>query len=107
MISQLVKDFCSIWISFSKTKRKNFVVIIAGTTYTLWEVLLLTEDAVALIRTNLESKYNISKVEYLGQQRTTVAVYEVPSYLIDEIKAAYMLQYNEIVGTSHNGMRGE
>ena len=55
----------------------------------------------------LECKDHIFKVEYLRRQRTTVAVYEVSNFLIDENIVVYMFQYGEIVGASHDDVHGE
>ena len=43
----------------------------------------------------------------MGRRRTTVSIYEVPSYLRDANLAAYMLQFGDIVSATHDGMRGE
>ena len=43
----------------------------------------------------------------MGQQRTTVSVYEVPSFLRDANLAAYMLKFGDIVSVTHDGMHGE
>ena len=43
----------------------------------------------------------------MGRRRTTVSIYEVPSFLRDANLAAYMLQFGDIVSATHNGMRGE
>ena len=36
-----------------------------------------------------------------------VVIHEVPSYLIDDNLAAYMLQFGDIASTSHDGMHWE
>ena len=66
-------------------------------------MLLTKEDPVALT----ETKEYIFRKEYLGLLRTTVAIYKLPSYLIDENLAAYMLQFGYIVSVSHDIMHGE
>jgi len=82
--------------------------IIAGTSYAMWDVLLPTpEDAVALTKKHLEVKDMILRVEYLGRRKTTVTIYEVPSYLIDENLAGYFMKYGDLVAARHDGMRGE
>ena len=43
----------------------------------------------------------------MGRRRTTVSIYEVPSFLRDANLAAYMLQFGDIVSATHDGMRGE
>ena len=43
----------------------------------------------------------------MGRRRTTVSIYEVPSFLRDVNLAAYMLQFGDIVSATHDGMRGE
>ena len=52
-------------------------VIIAGTSYAFWDVLVRTEEeAVTLTRKTLE---NSIFSEYMGRRRTTVSIYEIPS----------------------------
>ena len=81
--------------------------IIAGTSYAFWDILVLTiEEAVA--NKNILRKQRIFfRTEYMGQRRTTVSIYEVPSFLRDANLAAYMLQFGDIVSATHDGMRGE
>ncbi len=43
----------------------------------------------------------------MGQRRTTVSVYEVPSFHGDVNLAAYMLNFGDIVSVTYDGMRGE
>ena len=43
----------------------------------------------------------------MGRRRTTVSIYEVPSFLRDANLAAYVLQFGNIVSATHDGMRGE
>ena len=43
----------------------------------------------------------------MGRRRTTVSVYEVPSFLRDANLAAFMLNFGDIVSATHDGMRGE
>ena len=82
--------------------------IIAGASYAFWDILLpTTEDAVALTKKSLENKEYFFRTEYMGRRRTTVSIYEVPSYLRDANLAAYMLQFGDIVSATHDGMRGE
>ena len=82
--------------------------IIAGTSYAFWDILLPTEDeAVALTRKTLENKEYFFRTEYMGRRRTTVSVYEVPSFLRDANLAAFMLNFGDIVSATHDGMRGE
>ena len=82
--------------------------IIAGASYAFWDILLPTiEDAVALTKKSLENKEFFFRTEYMGRRRTTVSIYEVPSYLRDANLAAYMLQFGDIVSATHDGMRGE
>ena len=82
--------------------------IIAGTSYAFWDILLPTiEEAVALTRKPLENKEYFFRTEYMGRRRTTVSIYEVPSYLRDTNLAAYMLQFGDIVSATHDGMHGE
>ena len=40
----------------------------------------------------------------MGQLRTTVLVYEVPSFLRDVNLATFMLKFGDIISTSHDGM---
>ena len=82
--------------------------IIAGGSYAFWDILLPTiEDAVALTKKSLENKEFFFRTEYMGRRRTTVSIYEVPSFLRDANLAAYMLQFGDIVSATHDGMRGE
>ena len=82
--------------------------IIAGASYAFWDILLpTTEEAVALTKKTLENKEYFFRTEYMGRRRTTVSVYEVPSFLRDANLAAYMLQFGDIVSATHDGMRGE
>ena len=82
--------------------------IIAGTSYAFWDILLPTiDEAVALTRKPLENKEFFFRTEYMGRWRTTVSIYEVPSFLRDANLAAYMLQFGDIVSATHDGMRGE
>ena len=82
--------------------------IIAGASYAFWDILLLTiEEAVALTKKSLENKEYFFRTEYMGRRRTTVSIYEVPSFLRDANLAAYMLQFGDIVSATHDGMRGE
>ena len=82
--------------------------IIAGASYAYWDILLPTiEDAVALTKKSLENKEFFFRTEYMGRRRTTVSIYEVPSFLRDANLAAYMLQFADIVSATHDGMRGE
>ena len=82
--------------------------IIAGTSYTVWDILVPTvEEAVALTKKSLENKEYFFRTEYMGRQRTTVSIYEVPSFLRDANLAAKMLQFGDIVSATHDGMRGE
>ena len=82
--------------------------IIAGASYAFWDILLPTiEEAVALTKKSLENKEYFFRTEYMGRRRTTVSIYEVPSYLRDANLAAYMLQFGNIVSVTHDGMRGE
>ena len=82
--------------------------IIAGTSYAFWDILLPTiDEAVALTKKTLENKEFFFRTEYMGRRRTTVSIYEVPSFLRDANLAAYMLQFGDIVSATHNGMRGE
>ena len=82
--------------------------IIAGASYAFWDILLPTiEDAVALTKKSLENKEFFFRTEYMGRQRTTVSIYEVPSFLRDANLAAYMLQFGDIVSATHDGMCGE
>ena len=79
--------------------------IIAGSSYAFWDILLPNEDeAVALTRKTLENK---EYKEYMGWRRTTVSVYEVPSFFRDANLAAFMLNFGDIVSATHDGMRGE
>ena len=68
--------------------------IIAGTSY-------------ALTKKTQENKEYFFRTEYMGRRRTTVSIYEVPSFLRDANLAAYMLQFGDIVSATHDGMRGE
>ena len=82
--------------------------IIAGASYAFWDILLPTiEEAVTLTKKSLENKEFFFRTEYMGRRRTTVSIYEVPSYLRDANLAAYMLQFGDIVSATHDGMRGE
>ena len=82
--------------------------IIAGSSYAFWDILLPTEEeAVALTRKTLENKEYFFRTEYMGRRRTTVSVYEVPSFLRDANLAAFMLNFGDIVSATHDGMRGE
>ena len=82
--------------------------IIAGTSYAFWDILLPTiDEAVALTKKTLENKEFFFRTEYMGRRRTTVSIYEVPSFLRDANLAAYMLQFGDIVSATHDGMRGE
>ena len=82
--------------------------IIAGVSYAFWDILLpTTEEAVALTKKTLENKDYFFRTEYMGRRRTTVSIYEVPSFLRDANLAAYMLQFGDIVSATHDGMRGE
>ena len=82
--------------------------IIAGTSYAFWDILVPTvEEAVALTKKKLENKEYFFRTEYMGRRRTTVSIYEVPSFLRDANLAAYMLQFGDIVSATHDGMRGE
>ena len=82
--------------------------IIAGASYAFWDILLpTTEEAVALTKKSLENKEYFFRTEYMGRRRTTVSIYEVPSFLRDANLAAYMLQFGDIVSATHDGMRGE
>ena len=82
--------------------------IIAGSSYAFWDILLPPEDdAVALTRKTLENKEFFFRTEYMGRQRTTLSVYEVPSFLIDANLAAFMLNSGDIISATHDGMRGE
>ena len=82
--------------------------IIAGASYAFWDILVPTvEEAVALTKKSLENKEYFFRTEYMGRRRTTVSIYEVPSYLRDANLAAYMLQFGDIVSATHDGMRGE
>ena len=82
--------------------------IIAGASYAFWDILLpTTEEAVALTKKSLENKDYFFRTEYMGRRRTTVSIYEVPSFLRDANLAAYMLQFGDIVSATHDGMRGE
>ena len=82
--------------------------IIAGSSNAFWDVLLPTEEeAVALTRKTLENKEYFFRTEYMGRRRTTVSVYEVPSFLRDANLAAFMLNFGDIVSATHDGMRGE
>ena len=82
--------------------------IIAGTSYTFWDILVLTEDeAIALTRKTLENKEFFFHTEYTGWQQTTVSVYEVPSFFRDTNLAMYMLNFGDIVSATHDWMYGE
>ena len=82
--------------------------IIAGTSYAFWDILVPTvEEAVTLTKKPLENKEYFFRTEYMGRRRTTVSIYEVPSFLRDANLAAYMLQFGDIVTATHDGMRGE
>ena len=82
--------------------------IIAGTTYTFGDIPVPTEDeAVALTRKTLENKEFLFCTEYIGRRRTTVSVYEVPSFLRYANLAAFMLNFGDIVSVTHDGMRRE
>ena len=82
--------------------------IIAGTSYAFWNILLSSEEeAVPLTRKSLENKEYFFCMEYMGRRRTTVSVYEVPSFLRDANLAAFMLNFGDIVLATHDGMRGE
>ena len=85
----------------------NVQAIIAGSSYAFWDILLPTEEAVALTRKTLENKEYFFRTEYMGRRRTTVSVYEVPSFLRDANLAAFMLNFGDIVSATHDGMRGE
>ena len=43
----------------------------------------------------------------MGRRRTTVSVYEVPSFLRDANLAVFMLNFGDIVSATNDGMRGE
>ena len=43
----------------------------------------------------------------MGRRRTTVSVYEVPSFVRDANLAAFMLNFGDFVSATHDGMRGE
>ena len=81
--------------------------IIAGTSNAFWDILLPTEEAVTLTRKTLENKEYFFRTEYMGRWRTTVSVYEVPSFLRDANLAAFMLNFGDIVSATHDGMPGE
>ena len=84
------------------------LAIIAGSSYAFWDILLPTEEeAVALTRKTLENKEYLFRTEYMGRRRTTVSVFEVPSFLRDANLAAFMLNFGDIVSATHDGMRGE
>ena len=79
--------------------------IIAGSSYAFWDIPLPTEDeAVALTCKTLENKEYFFHTEYMGRQRTTVSVYEVPSFLRDTNLAAFMLNFGDIVPATYDGM---
>ena len=81
--------------------------IIAGTSYAFWDILLPSEEeAVALTHKTLENKEYFFRTKYMGRRRTTVSVYEVPSFLRDANLAAFMLNFGDIVSATHDGMRG-
>ena len=67
--------------------------IIAGTPYAFWDILLPTEEAVALTRKTLENKEYFFRKEYMGRRRTTVSLYEVPSFLRDANLAAVYAKF--------------
>ena len=81
--------------------------MIAGTSYAFWDILLPTEEAVALTHKTLENKEYFFRTEYIGRRQTTVSVYEVPSFFRDANLAAFMLNFGDIVSATHDGMRGE
>ena len=82
--------------------------IIAGTSYAFWDILIPTvEETVVITRKTLENKEYFFRTEYMGRRRTTVSVYEVPSFLRDANLAAFILQFGDIISATHDGMRGE
>ena len=82
--------------------------IIAGTSYAFWDISVpIVEEAVALTKKPFENKEYFFLTEYMGRRRTTVSIYEVPSFLRDANLAAYILQFGDIVSATHDGMRGE
>ena len=90
-IIKFIKDLVT---NFLVSLGVEIVTTIAGSSYAFLDILLHTEEhAVALTRTNQETKDYIFDMKYLGWQRTTVAIYDVLYYLIDENTAAYSLQY--------------
>ena len=54
-----------------------------------------------------KNKEYFFRTEYMGLRRTTVSVYEVPTFLRDTNLAAYMLNFNDIVSATYDGMRGK
>ena len=64
----------------------------------IWYILLLLaiEDAVAFTWKTFKIGENIFKTEYLGLRSATLPVCEVPSYLVNENLATYMLQIGDI-----------
>lgn len=50
--------------------------------FKMWEILLPTsEDRIVLTRPDLQIEDNIIRVEYQGQGRTKVSVFEVPNFV--------------------------
>ena len=81
------------------------LAIMVGTFDAFWDVLLPSvEDAVTLTLRTLETKQHLMHTEILGRRRITVAIFEVPSYLLDENLAAYLLQFGEIVSGTHDNI---
>ena len=82
--------------------------IIAGSSYAFWDILLPTEDeAVALTCKTLENKEYFFRTEYMGRRRTTVSVYNVPSFLRDANLVVFMLNFGDIISATHDRMHGE
>ena len=118
------KRTVSVFLTDKKTKRSvrsgkdlvkkaltslgvKFQRIVAGDYFPLWDVLLPTEeDAVALTKKNHETKDYFVRVEYLGRRRTTVAVQEVPYYLLEDNIAAFLMEFGEIVNAELDSVHG-
>ena len=87
----VAKSFASLGV--------NVLAVIAGTSYAY-----SVEDAAAQTLKTFETKVHILCTKYLGQQKTTIVVFEVPSYILNVNIAIYMLRLRDIIGASHDSM---
>lgn len=88
------KDYIKILANLVVNIRQT----VKGRIFPRWEILLpTTKDCIALTRRYLQNQDSILRVEYSGQHRMKMRVFEIPSFVSGQQVDAFLMKYGELV----------